>query len=462
MTLRIVPSALMVGALAACAPASESEDETTTTEAADESSSESTGEPPVACPEPTMGPTLHTGDVTGHEVWSADAGPHIVMTHVDITQGSTLEIEPCTVVQLAEGTGINVAYPGTPTTGNLIAEGNEDQPIRFEGLHGARWGHLFINGGGTARMSYVTLTGGGGWDLTGASLIVHGDSTLPTKHDVFVDHVTIEDSLGAGLVLSRKAGFAEGSDALVITGAGNEDHPFPVETDEHAVGSLPLGDYSGNLVDEILLDPIDRFQEDATIRELGLPYRVGNSGTDRLTVGSGEHNGAPATVLTIEPGVTLRFHRDAAFEIDHYSGEFASSGALVAVGTADAPITFTSAETTPAPGDWVGLWFGGIVDANSRLEHTRIEYTGGDCGCILLTCNDLVGYEGAVILSMPPPQMFISNSVIAHGAGHGFVLGYDGENVDFAGNNTFEDVAGCPATLPRQASCPDPRPACGI
>jgi hypothetical protein len=459
MYTRFVPSTLLVGALAACAPTSENEDEITTD--AEESSSESSGAPVVACPEPTMGPTLHTGDVTGHEVWRADEGPHIVMTHVDITQGSTLEIEPCTVVQLAEDTGINVAYPGTPTTGTLLAEGNEDQPITFEGLHGARWGHLFVNGGGIARLAYVTITGGGGWDLSGASLIVHGDSTLPTKHDVLVDHVTVENSLGAGVVLSRKAGFAEGSDMLVVTGSGNEDHPFPIETDEHAVGSLPDGEYTGNLVDEILLDPIDRLEEDATIRELGLPYRIGNSGTDRLTVGGGEHDGSPATVLTIEPGVTLKFHRDTAFEIDHYSGEFPSSGALVAVGTADAPITFTSAEPTPAPGDWVGLWFGGIVDSASQLAHTRIEYTGGDCGCILLTCNDLDGFEGAVILSMPPPAMFVSDSVIAHGAGHGFVLGYDGDNVEFAENNTFEDVAGCPATLPRQQSCPDPRPACG-
>lgn len=460
MNTRFVPPALLVGALAACAPAPE-DDDVITTAAAEDSGSESTGAPVPACPEPTMGPTLHADDVTGHEIWRADAGPHIVMTTVDITQGSTLEIEPCAVVQLAKGTGINVAYPGTPTTGTLLAEGNAEQPITFEGLHGARWGHIFVQSPGTARLAHVDISDGGGVDLSGASLLVYGDGTLPTFHGVFVDHVTIDGSLGAGVVLSRKAGFVEGSDALVIRGSGNEEHPFPLETDEHAVGSLPDGEYTGNLVDEILLDPIDRLAEDGTIRDLGVPYRVGNSGTDRLTIGSGDHDGAPATVLTIEPGVTLRFHRDAAFEIDHYSGEFPSSGALVAVGTADAPITFTSAEDVPAPGDWVGLWFGGVVDPATRLAHTRIEYTGGDCGCILLTCNDLDGFEGAVILSMPPPAMFVSDSVIAHGAGHGFVLGYDGDNVAFAESNTFEDVAGCPATLPRQQSCPDPRPACG-
>lgn len=60
---------------------------------------------------------------------------------------------------------------------------------------------------------------------------------------------------------------------------------------------------------------------------------------------------------------------------------------------------------------------------------------------------------------MPPPSM-LTNTVIAHGASHGFVLGFDGSPMDFAGPNTFEDVAGCDMTLPRQAMCPDPRPEC--
>src|SRR5688572_15800014 len=111
MNIRFVPA--FAGALIACAPTPDNDDDVTTIAAEESSGDESTGEPAPACPAPTMGPTLHTGDVTGHEVWNADAGPHIIMTHVDITQGSSLEIEPCAVVQFAEGTGINVAYPGT-------------------------------------------------------------------------------------------------------------------------------------------------------------------------------------------------------------------------------------------------------------------------------------------------------------------------------------------------------------
>ena len=159
--------------------------------------------------------------------------------------------------------------------------------------------------------------------------------------------------------------------------------------------------------------------------------------------------------------MTIEFAAGSAFEVEHYTGEFMASGIVVARGTADAPITFTSAAADPQPGDWIGLWFGGIVQPATRLEHVRIEYTGADCGCILLTCSDIDQFEGAVIVSQPPPsEPFITDSVIAHGGAHGFVLGYDGGAVDFRSANTFEDMAGCPMTQPRDGACPDPRPSC--
>ncbi|HWB75768.1 MAG TPA: hypothetical protein VG755_12460 [Nannocystaceae bacterium] len=451
---------LLVGAaMTACVPPTDHDDDTNASTASEESSeSESTGEPQPLCPTETFGPTLHADDIVGHEVWRAEDGPHIVMYTVDVREDAILEIEPCAVVQLTEDTGINVAFPGTPTTGTLLAEGTAEQPIRFEGLHGNRWGQILVHTPGTATLRHVTISGGGGFDTSGASLIAIGDGTFPTQRNLLVDHVTVEDSLGYGVNVTRHAAFADSSTELVITGSGDELHPFPMMVDEHAIDSLPQGDYTGNVVDEILVEPHDRLEEDTTMKNLGVPYRIGSSPVDRFAVGKGD--GDVATTLTIEPGTTLRFHPETAFEIDHYSGDRPARGNLVAVGTPDAPIVFTSAADVPAPGDWVGLWFGGIVNPETRLQHTQIEYTGFDCGCILLTCNELEQFEGAVILSMPPSSMFITDSVIRHGAGHGIVQGYDGENLDFAASNSFEDLNGCEATLPRMPECPDPRPTC--
>lgn len=449
---------LMGAAMTACVPPTDHDDTSAMNEESGES--ESTGAPEPSCPATTTGPVLHGGDIEGHEIWRAEDGPHVVMTSVRVRDGATLEIEPCAVVQFSEATNLEIAFPGTPNTGTLLAEGEAERPIRFEGLHGARWGHVFVQSPGTARLAHLTIEGGGGVDGTGASLIAMGEGTWPTQRGLFVDHVTVTGSLGAGVVATRLAAFAEGSTTLVVTESGNDEHPFPVELDEHAIGSLPDGEYTGNLVDEILVEPLQNLQESATMRDPGVPWRIGTSAVDRLTIGAGERE-APVTTLTIEAGATLRFHPGTSLQIDHVSGDAPATGNLVAIGTATSPVTFTSAADAPAPGDWVGLWFGGIVNAETHVEHARIEYAGADCGCVLVTCNDLDGFEGAVIMSMPPSSMFMTDSVIAHSAGHGFVLGYTGADLDFASSNEFDDVAGCDATLPSSDVCPEPRPSCG-
>lgn len=82
--------------------------------------------------------------------------------------------------------------------------------------------------------------------------------------------------------------------------------------------------------------------------------------------------------LRIEPGVVVRFER--------YS--LVVRGELVARGTAEAPIVMTSAQETPAPGDWLFVEFrqestaasfdaAGEYGAGSVLEHVRIEYGAG-------------------------------------------------------------------------------------
>lgn len=413
------------------------------------------------CPTTTSGPTIHSGDVKASEVWTAEGSPHIVEYDVNVRDGATLTIEPCARVQLKKDKSIRVAYPLTPNSGTLIAEGTASRPIVFEGLDGARWSQIFVHAPGKARLKHVSIDGGGGYGAASdASLVVFGDGTLPSKHDVLLDHVTVTKSLGAGVRFDRGAGFDPASNTLTIKESGT----FPIVIGEHAINTLPTGSYTGNGKDAILMEmetvnSTIGLQEDATMHDRGVPYQIGTSpGLDHLRI-TGQKNEKPVT-LTIEPGVTVKFLKGSALKVEHFTGEFDSPAVLVAVGTKEKPITFTSAEAVPKPGDWQGLWFGGKPRAENHIENVRIEYTGADCGCILLTCNAITDFEGAVIFSQPPPSAFIKNTVFAHGSSHGIVNGYDGTAPDFASVNTFEDMAGCAQTLPRSATCPTPRPAC--
>lgn len=410
----------------------------------------------------TTGPTVHEGEVTGAQTWTAEASPHVVKGELNVREGAKLTIAPCAVVQLVEAAAINVAFPLTPNTGDLVAVGTEDQPIRIESKEGARWNNVFVNAPGTARFAYVTFEGGGGGDES-ATIVARGDHELPRKPILTVDHVTIKSSRGAGIKVDGAAAFASGSRDLTITasGANNPTHPYPLEVGEAAVDGIPTGSYKGNAKDEILIQPEvvsggGGFQEDTTMHNRGVPYHVGKDRFGELHVGDGTHD----PVLTIEAGVKLLFHKETVLGVE---GHATGAAAIRALGTASDPVVFTSAEPTPAAGDWRGFYFGNNVSAKNTLEHVRIEYTGSDCSCSLVTCSAGVSeYEGAILLAEEPKEMFLKDSVIAHGSGHGVVAGYKGLTLDWKQGNTFDDVAGCPVTLPwnPDTSCPEPRPAC--
>lgn len=421
---------------------------------------------PVTCV-PGSGPTFHTGDVEGDEVWTAEASPHVLTGDVNVRDGAKLTIMPCAEIVVAEKKGIRVAFPITPNTGSLVAEGTAERPIRIHGKDGARWSSLFVQAGGTAKLAHVTLENGGGGDFQeGASLVAFGDGVDGADALVSVDHVTIEGSLGSGAYLARGARFMDGSAELVVHGSGSAESPYPLQIEEHALGSVPTGRYTGNRKDEILIDPAGGQKsgtgllEDATLRNRGVPYHVGRSAGDSLLIGGREDE--KLVTLTIEPGVELRFETNAALKVQHFVNDAPSTAAIVAEGTAEAPIVFTSAAEAPQPGDWRGLWFGGIPDAKNRIAHAKIAYAGGDCGCLLLTCSAITEFEGAVIFTAAPKSAFITDTVFANVKGNGITQGFDGAFVDFgAAGNTFDAVSGCPQTLPRLPNgCASPKPAC--
>jgi hypothetical protein len=84
--------------------------------------------------------------------------------------------------------------------------------------------------------------------------------------------------------------------------------------------------------------------------------------------------------LTVEPGVVVRFNDNTQLTI---------SGSLDAEGTVNQPITFTSANANPAPGDWGRLWFA-ADHGTSILEEVIIEYAGrAGSGSLLLEGGSL-------------------------------------------------------------------------
>jgi len=67
--------------------------------------------------------------------------------------------------------------------------------------------------------------------------------------------------------------------------------------------------------------------------------------------------------LTIEPGINLFFNSNTGLTV---------YGTLDAQGTINAPIFFTSSQSSPSPGDWYGI----VVEDGGEIElnHAKVEY----------------------------------------------------------------------------------------
>jgi len=408
----------------------------------------------AACPAPGAG-TKHTGtDIAADTVWRAVDSPHVVTYTTRINKGATLTIEPCSQV-LFEGThGLNVE-------GKLVARGTPTQRITFgRGTAATAWTYL-AGYGGSIDLASATLTGGGSASGANgfAALDVRADPALPRTPLLRVEDVVVEGSELHGVSLRGSAGFVAGSQGLVVRGAAKS----AVRAAPHLVQDLPAGQYTGNSADEILVVAEGNMLEDTTWKDRGVPYRVGdeNGNGKLLPIGST----APPAVraqLTLEAGVKVRVAATGRIQLSKAGVPSVTTGAIVAQGTSAKPIVFSSAQKTPAAGDWVGLVFDDVPDAADKLDHVRIEYAGGWSGASSFHCDlkGKGGYDeaetGALLIFGQPAASFLTNSTIADSAGYGVDLAYYGTTVDFMATNTFERLATCKQSTPRDAkgACP--------
>lgn len=410
---------------------------------------------PIECPA-GQGPTEHQDGAT-EQLWRAEDSPHVIP--YDMTVSAAITIEPCSVVQLGGGIMVTIAAGGS-----ITANGEPDGPVTFERLEPEEaWVAIRLLGG-TMALANAVLDGGGdpqnGATHIAAAVLVRGPSGSSAPEGVLsARDVAITGSLSQGVRIEENGAFTADSEALVIS----ESVGSPISAGFDGAGSIPSGTYTGNGDDRIVLtDEIPNIvAHDMTLFDRGVPYVVGPVGQlADLRVDAGA--GGLAT-LTIEAGVELQFRAGGVLRIDPDSAEEPASGALVAQGTEDAPILFTSAEESPAAGDWLGLVFGGELDPQTRLDNVQVEYAGGEASSGSNSCpypgGDGINEASIRILGVPPGQ-FITRTTIAAGANHGIDRGWrDDLVVDFLPENSF-DVAGCRQTVSRldNGVCPDPVP----
>ncbi len=129
--------------------------------------------------------------------------------------------------------------------------------------------------------------------------------------------------------------------------------------------------------------------------------------------------------LTVEKGAKLSFEAGIHLWVDY--------GKIVAKGTEDEPIVFTSANSSPSAGDWEGIVFESKTTAGNVFDHVTIEYAGHASWT-----HGAIGFYGDV----NPGRVSITNSTIQHNSKSG--IWNDKPKSTFAKleGNVFKDNGG--------------------
>jgi hypothetical protein len=355
--------------------------------------------------------------------------------------------------------------------GSLIAHGTATQGIHIGAKDPAQpfvMIRTIPSTTGTIDLAYVTIDGGGDPsnihpDLTGTLNLQGTDQTAATQPMLSVQHVLVSGSKTNGVVLRDGAGFADGSTDLTVKGSAL----YPVSVWARASGTLPDGTYIGNGHDEILLPGLgagnESVAESTTLHDRGVPYHAGSDTTAGDLVVDALPLKTNTSTLTIEPGVTIRFKKGGVLHVASATSNNPAKAALIAVGTEDKKITFTSAEATPAAGDWLGITFGDQPLATDKIDHAIVEYAGGASSVGSNACPypSITRVDAAIRIFGAPASGFVTNTTIADSGFYGIDRGWQGDAViDFVATNTFTNVPQCKQTYPKPTTgtCPTPVP----
>jgi parallel beta-helix repeat protein len=337
-------------------------------------------------------PATHQWDTIQEGLSHATSGDKVivysgiyVVHQVTVPQGITLTIEPGAVVKFQSTSSY------LHVDGSLIAEGSPGQEIIFTSLKDDIAGGEDTNGDGTA-----TLPAPGNWqylyfDSASGIMLDHvvvryaQTGIWSYSPDLVATHSTVTQCSQDGILIY--------SGSSTITGntiGNNGSHGINVISTTSSVitgntisgnadWAISLGDpnVSGNVSGNTISGPkAGVWVKDGTTITSNVtwnadaPYVVYSHSGYHLTVAQG-------ATLTIEPGAIVKFEQGGYLHVD---------GSLVADGTADQPIIFTSVKddiaggdtngdgnaTSPAPGDWQYLGFD--PTSSGMLDQVVVRY----------------------------------------------------------------------------------------
>ncbi|HEY4956488.1 MAG TPA: hypothetical protein VII31_01635 [Caldimonas sp.] len=322
----------------------------------------------------------HAADITADEAWAGAGTVHLVTAPIAIVARATVTVQPCAIVKLSGGTGIDVRGDlATGAIAKLVSAGDDFVTGRvvFETANasGPAWGRLRgVNKNSIIELNNTAISGGGnvGGSQLNAVVSMNGSSVLPDA-TLKVVTVVIDAPAGAGIYLSDAAFTSDSNFVVVQNGTDSA-----IAMSAMALGSIPPNTVFNNATvqaSEIRVVENSNIFDNLTI-STSQPIHFK---TDGVHVGGLAPTFVQNVTLTLHAGVTLKFEGLTGPPMVVFGDQGQTTdknAALVVQGTPGVPVRFTSGAATPAPGDWAGLWL--ATSNGSQIDNAIIEFAGGD------------------------------------------------------------------------------------
>jgi hypothetical protein len=344
--------------------------------------------------------------ITQPTVWKKESNPHIIKGQVTVS-GTTLTLEPGTIILFEADAMLEVRNDNAA----IIAEGNEEMGILFssnvKNPAAGDWGHIGIYATSlVSSFRYSTFEFGGSDANSG--MVILDDARASFMHSTFKYsngyHIFTNSSRNSAFSVFENNELSGSAKAAILISPNHA----------HTIGE-------GNLMDApmgIEIDGTAYTNSDETWKVQPVPYVLRRD----LSI-----QGTNNPILRLAPGVTLAMGSGVDIKVsasNHY-------GTLIAQGTEEHPVTFTSLASTPQPGDWGSLWFQQGA-TNCLLEHCVIKYGGSNTNTNFAMVD--VNFNA---------HLSVRNSHISHGKGREFsVSRHSGNGFAEFTNNTVESVVG--------------------
>lgn len=367
-------------------------------------------------------------NTTWIDLFADPATPDYIVKN-DIDVNAALTLQPGVVIHVDEDKVITVASGG----GSLVAEGTEDKQIIFTSSDEAGkvyWGGLFFESSSANNLlSHVRVSYGGGnngliYIYGGINSNVSANIGISENGKLQLTNSEISYSENDGIVI-------EGSDNLTLftnnVFSNNTDYAMTLSINQ--AGQIDASNTFSDNTETNKKENVIRIY-DSTLEEDQALSALGG-GASYLIVSDISVEAA----LTITEGARLEFLEDAIMTIG-------SGGSLIAKGTQDNRVVFTSANTSG------GIKWGGILvessNVNNELDYVEVSHAGGDN--ILYVYNGINANVGANIAISDNAKLKVTNSIISYSEKHGIVVDEGGALTTFTSNN-FNNNSGYPILM---------------